>query len=363
MAAATAMLLRSSDATALHSLAANYDRAVRNPLALAGDGPPPEIVQLWREQRSPASSSEWHAPAPAPRPQKRTRATPREVTDGIGTRPLAPGAGVRPTTPALPAAPNKPDAGLGVLAATVGPAILRNLVFGGGAGAPGSSLETADSKALIPGRWLGYGEDISGYEEERQGGDYLKSLQNTKPLPMWWRYNGKTPPPWFQPNEPLARGHLLRSSVPIPAPPFKSPFNPGWMRSKNPKPPQPAEFPSKHPMAMPWNGEGMMQCPCPGNPSLMCDCLSIQYPVELPIPQVDGFRKLMSIDAKFMMAFRTLMRLLLQPPLLEVLTALAFGSTGLVPGSFPNKLIMGTMAWFGLSLLTMLMFGGGAMGE
>ena len=37
--------------------------------------------------------------------------------------------------------------------------------------------------------------------------------------------------------------------------------------------------------------------------------------------------------------------------------------TGLVPGSFPNKLIMGTMAWFGLSLLTMLMFGGGAMGE
>ena len=39
-------------------------------------------------------------------------------------------------TPALPAAPNKPDAGLGVLAATVGPAILRNLVFGGGAGAP-----------------------------------------------------------------------------------------------------------------------------------------------------------------------------------------------------------------------------------
>ena len=64
-----------------------------------------------------------------------------------------------------------------------------------------------------------------------------------------------------------------------------------------------------------------------------------------------------------MMAFRTLMRLLLQPPLLEVLTTLAFGSTGLVPGSFPNKLIMGTMAWFGLSLLTMLMFGGGAMGE
>ena len=47
-----------------------------------------------------------------------------------------------------------------------------------------------------------------------------------------------------------------------------------------------------------------------------------------------------------MMAFRTLMRLLLQPPLLEVLTALAFGSTGLVPGSFPNKLIMGR--WRGL---------------
>ena len=110
MAAASAILLRSSDATTLHSLAANYDRAVRNPLALAGDGPPPEIVQLWREQRSPASSSsEWHAPAPAPRPTHK-RATPREVADGIGTRPLAPGAGVRPTTPALPAAPNKPDA-------------------------------------------------------------------------------------------------------------------------------------------------------------------------------------------------------------------------------------------------------------
>ena len=60
MAAASAILLRSSDASTLHSLAANYDRAVRNPLALAADGPPPEIVQLWREQRSPASSSsEW----------------------------------------------------------------------------------------------------------------------------------------------------------------------------------------------------------------------------------------------------------------------------------------------------------------
>merc|ERR1740130_419222 len=159
------------------------------------------------------------------------------------------------------------------------PLMLRSLYYGSGSKMPGSSIDNAEGKAYVPGRMVtGYGESIKGYEEDRAGGDYMKQMQNQKPLPMWWRYDGKTAPPWFQPNEPMPRAHLLRSPIAIPAPPFKSPFTPAWLTGPNPKPPQPAEFPYKHPMAMPWNGDNVMTCPCPGNPSLQCDCLSIQYP-------------------------------------------------------------------------------------
>ena len=48
------------------------------------------------------------------------------------------------------------------------------------------------------------------------------------------------------------------------------------LTTKHPKPPQPAEFPYKLPRSLPWGGDDMVQCPCPGNPNLMCDCLSIQ---------------------------------------------------------------------------------------
>ena len=145
------------------------------------------------------------------------------------------------------------------------PFAARAAWFGSGAHTPGSGLESGMDGAMVPGRWAGhYSEVTHGYEEEHHGGRYLKTLQNTKPLPMWWRYNSKLPPPWFQPNEPLQRAHLLRAPVPVPAPPFKSPFNPGWLHGKHPQPPMPAEFPYKHPMAQPWGGEAATSCPCPG---------------------------------------------------------------------------------------------------
>ena len=245
-----AMLLRSSDATALHLLAANYDRAVRNRSRAAATARLRKLCScgasrfclLWR--------------VAARRRRRALQSGPRDAARGRRRhRHASARAGPRPARDAGAARRQKARRRAGRLAATVGPAVLRNLVFGGGGGAPGSSLETADSKALIPGRWLGYGEDISGYEEERQGGDYLKSLQNTKPLPMWWRYNGKTPPPWFQPNEPLARGHLLRSSVPIPARRSSRHSTPGGC-GQAPEAAAARRVPVEAPVAMPWNGEG-----------------------------------------------------------------------------------------------------------
>jgi hypothetical protein len=234
---------------------------------------------------------------------------------------------------------------------------------------PGTAIDNAQGRAYVPGRNIaGYGEHIAGYEEDRMGGQYLKDLQNTKPLPMWWRYSGKTPPPWFQPNEPLQRAHLLRSPVPVPAPPFVSPFTPSWLLGPNPKPPQPAPFPYKHPMAAPWNGDGMHTCPCPGNPNLQCDCLSIQYPVELPPPVADAFLSDVDKDRKINARIQDLLQQLLAPPLLEALTGLVVGtmaSTGsnrLFPQNvlkasspfmkgLPFAMLMVTVTWLGFSIL------------
>ena len=72
------------------------------------------------------------------------------------------------------------------------PMALRFLKYGSGKGLPRDQLDKGMMDTMIPGRWANYGEMAVGYQEERHGGDYLKQLQNTKPLPMWWRYNGKT---------------------------------------------------------------------------------------------------------------------------------------------------------------------------
>ena len=76
------------------------------------------------------------------------------------------------------------------------PGLIRTAWYGSGENRPGSGLESGMHKALVPGRWgANYGEYTTGYQEDRHGGTYLKTLQNTKPLPMWWRYNGKLAPP------------------------------------------------------------------------------------------------------------------------------------------------------------------------
>lgn len=215
--------------------------------------------------------------------------------------------------------------GMASAAGMFAPIAARVLAYGDGKHRPADAVETGESMQLIPGRWAHYGEMTTGYQEERDGGSYLKKLQNTKPLPMWWRYNGKTPPPWFQPNEPLQRAHLLRAPVPVPAPPFRTPFTPAWATAAHPKPPQPAEFPYKHPMSMPWGGDGMMQCPCPGNPNLQCDCLSIQYPVELPTPEKNSFNERVDMDKKMARRRRMLVDELLQPNLLEGIVGSVLG--------------------------------------
>ena len=53
-------------------------------------------------------------------------------------------------------------------------------------------------------------------------------------------------------------------------------------------------------------------CPCPGNPNLQCDCLSIQYPVELPPPVADAFLSDVDKDRKISMRVQDLLQQLLE---------------------------------------------------
>ena len=280
-----------------------------------------------------------------------------------GTRPLAPGEpqATDDKVGTIPAGGQGWRAGSGALgaativAANAIPMAIRGAYYGTGANKPGSGLESGMSGALVPSRWgANYGEYTTGYQEDRHGGTYLKTLQNTKPLPMWWRYNGKLAPPWFQPNEPLQRAHLLRSPVPVPAPPFRSPFNPGWMNSKDPQPPQPAEFPYKHPMSQPWAGEAATSCPCPGNPQMLCDCLSIQYAVELPVPEKDQlYGTRMDMDRKMRRQTNMVIDMMMQPPLLESLIGIILGL--LMNGSgtnrkFPANFAKANQPWLPLGL-------------
>ena len=70
----------------------------------------------------------------------------------------------------------------------------------------------------------------------------------------------------------------------------------------------------------------MMQCPCPGAPTLLCDCLSIQYPVELPVPERNNFGERNRKEKKVMGHILHMLDLVLQPPLLENLLGVLFAS-------------------------------------
>ena len=303
-----------------------------------------------------------------------------------------------PLGAASSSAPASPGIGQSLVSMTTAastqlvPLLLRALYFGDGTKNPGHAI--GSGKAYVPGRWVGYGEEIDGLYGTQMGGEYLKQLQDTKPLPMWWRYNGKTPPPWFQPNEPLPRGHLMRAPVPVPAPPFDSPFTPKWVKERR-KPPRPAEFPYKHPMALPWANEGLMTCPCPGNPTMLCDCMSIEYPVELPVPRSGDYGEDIGQAAKSrakvprprpqpapapppparagpsgqraLSQMEDVLQQLLAPPMLEALTAMLVGTaasaTGMnvlpksvVDANFPFGIpffaLMFTVTWLLTNLLT-----------
>ena len=145
--APAAMLLRSSDAstpTARRELRPRGAQPARSPATarlrkLCSCGPSSASCLLQRVARAGAGAAS----------SKRTRATPREVAEGIGTRPLAPApACARRRGRCSPCQQARRRAGrAGGDARAGGPAQPRL----GGGGAPGSSLETADSKALIPG--------------------------------------------------------------------------------------------------------------------------------------------------------------------------------------------------------------------